>query len=199
MFRFKNFFSKKRDSFENMGECQQGDLEKLEFLFCPSFTEKKRMFFQKQTKVQKYIFLNVQTNQNMNVGGTIFEIFLKPRGTFRKTILGMLEEDFFDENSLFFRKIKIGRCIKEKRRNQKRRRKTEGVSQREMRERGNEKKETEKKHEGFPTTKGREKFFFFLKKVFGNKKRRATMRRVDKERERERENIRRVHTKEWKT
>ena len=53
-------------------------------------------------------------------------------------------------------------------------------------------KETEKKHEGFPTMKGRESFFFFLKKVFGKNKRTVTMRRVDKERG----NIRKVHTKE---
>ena len=54
-------------------------------------------------------------------------------------------------------------------------------------------KKTEKKHEGLAKMKGREKFLF-LRKVPGNKKRRVTMRRVDKERG----NIRRVHTKEWK-
>ena len=31
-------------------------------------------------------------------------------------------------------------------------------------------KETEKKHEGFPTMKGREKFFFFEKSVWRKKK-----------------------------
>ena len=54
-------------------------------------------------------------------------------------------------------------------------------------------KETEKKYEGLAKMKVREKFFFL--EVFGNKKkRRVTMRRVDKERG----NIWRVHTKEWK-
>ena len=55
-------------------------------------------------------------------------------------------------------------------------------------------KETEKKHEGLATITGREKFFFFEKKCLATKKRRVTMRRVGKERG----NIRRVHTKEWK-
>ena len=44
-------------------------------------------------------------------------------------------------------------------------------------------KETDKKHEGFATKTGREKFFFFEKKCLATKKRRVTMRRVEKERE----------------
>ena len=55
-------------------------------------------------------------------------------------------------------------------------------------------KETEKKHEGLAKLKREREKFFFLKKSVWQQKRRATMRRVDKERA----NIRRVHTKEWK-
>ena len=42
------------------------------------------------------------------------------------------------------------------------------------------KKETKKKHEGLAKMKGREKFFW--KKVWQQKRRRVTMRRVDKDR-----------------
>ena len=180
---------KTRDSFENMGECQQGDLEKLDFLFCPSFTVKKRMFF-KTKKSENYIFSNVQKNQKMNVEGTIFEIFPLTERTFRKTILEMLEENFLMRN--FFSKEQDWKMQQRKKMKPKRRRKTEGVSQKEMK-RGSDKgnwKETQ----GFAKMKGRKKFFFWKRKCLATKKGRVTMRRVDKERG----NIRRVHTKEWK-
>ena len=102
----------------------------------------------------------------MNVEGTVLGIFPKTERKFRKTILEMLEKDFFLEKFIF-RKNKIEKDKKKTK--PKRRRTTEGVSQKEMK-RGNEKGRLKNKHEGFATITGREKFFFFLKKVFGNKK-----------------------------
>ena len=85
------------------------------------------------------------------------------------------------DRKVIFRKNKIENATKKKDETKNGEEKLKGFQRKRWKEEMI--KETEEKHEGFATITGREKFFFFLKEVFGNKKRRVTMRRVDKERE----------------